>query len=46
MNRMCKDENGKPFGWGLVLDYIGVGWRDIVTEPPRAEQIGMFEEDI
>ena len=38
MNRMCKDENGNDFGWGLVLDYIGVGWRDVVTEPPIVEQ--------
>ena len=38
MNRMCKDENGNDFGWGLVLDYIGVGWRDVVTEPPIVDQ--------
>ena len=28
MNRCCTDENGNPFGWGKVLDYIGVEWRD------------------
>lgn len=26
MFRCCKDENGNAFGWGRVLDYIGVGW--------------------
>lgn len=28
MNHICKDENGEWYGWGLVLDYIGVGWKD------------------
>lgn len=27
LNRCCTDENGNQYGWGLVLDYIGVGWR-------------------
>ena len=27
MNSVCTDENGKQYGWGLVLDYIGVEWR-------------------
>lgn len=27
LNRCCTDENGNRYGWGLVLDYIGVGWR-------------------
>ena len=27
MNRCDTDENGNPCGWGRVLDYIGVGWR-------------------
>lgn len=26
MNRCCQDNNGAPFGWGRVLDYIGVHW--------------------
>lgn len=26
MNRVCKDENGHEYGWGKVLDYIGVEW--------------------
>ena len=28
MNRCCTDENGEPYGWGKVLDYIGIPWRD------------------
>ena len=27
MNKCCIDENGEHFGWGKVLDYIGVEWR-------------------
>ena len=27
MNRCDTDENGNPCGWGRVLDYIGVEWR-------------------
>lgn len=27
MYRCCKDEDGQPFGWGKVLDYIGVHWK-------------------
>ena len=30
MNKCCVDENGQPFGWGFVLDYLGIGWRDEV----------------
>lgn len=26
MHRCCIDKNGEPFGWGKVLDYIGVSW--------------------
>lgn len=28
MNRCCRDENGKEYGWGKVLDYINIPWRD------------------
>lgn len=28
MTRCCKHEDGTPFGWGEVLDYIGIPWRD------------------
>ena len=30
MNKLVKDkETGEQYGWGRVLDYIGVGWRDV-----------------
>lgn len=29
MNRCCVDEDGAPYGWGKVLDYLEIGWRDI-----------------
>lgn len=28
MNRCCKDDEGELYGWGRVLDYIGIPWRD------------------
>lgn len=28
MNNCCKDKNGEPYGWGRVLDYINIPWRD------------------
>lgn len=39
MYHMCKDANGNDFGWGLVLDYIGVGWED---DPYEYEQLDLF----
>lgn len=41
MYRCCSDENGEPYGWGRVLDYIGVGWEDRVFK--EADQIRMEE---
>ena len=39
MYKCCKDKKtGEVYGWGKVLDYIGVGWEDI-----PATQIDMFE---
>lgn len=32
MNRCCVDEEGKPYGWGKVLDYLGIGWKDVPEE--------------
>lgn len=29
MKNCCIDENGQPFGWGAVLDYLNISWRDI-----------------
>ena len=28
MYECCTDENGQKYGWGRVLDYIGVSWED------------------
>lgn len=28
MYHCCKDNNGNDYGWGKVLDYIGVPWED------------------
>lgn len=28
MLRCCKHDDGTPYGWGEVLDYIGIPWRD------------------
>jgi 3'-phosphoadenosine 5'-phosphosulfate sulfotransferase (PAPS reductase)/FAD synthetase len=28
MYECCTDENGEKYGWGRVLDYIGIGWED------------------
>lgn len=37
MHHCCKDpETGEDFGWGLVLDYIGVPYR------PEPEQLSLF----
>ena len=29
MNKCCIDDEGNSFGWGAVLDYLDIGWRDI-----------------
>lgn len=36
----CTDENGEKFGWGKVLDYIGVEWEDLLYDP---NQMSFFE---
>lgn len=28
MNRCCHDQDGTPYGWGRVLDYIGIPYKD------------------
>lgn len=49
MNRVVQREDGSWYGWGHVLDYIGVKWRDPqrYIEGKRAaeavEQLSMFE---
>ena len=37
MNRVCKDSEGNFYGWGAILDYIGVEWRP-------DEQLTLFDE--
>ena len=37
MYRCCKDADGTPFGWGRVLDYIGVGWQDEVFDMDNSQ---------
>lgn len=33
MRRCCTDPNtGEKYGWGRVLDYMGIGWKDIPAE--------------
>lgn len=31
MNKCCVDDKGNPFGWGAVLDYLGIEWREMPT---------------
>lgn len=43
MNRVCTDENGQPYGWGRVLDYIGIGWENA----PDTDCVGQYSmEDL
>lgn len=28
MNNCCTDQNGTRYGWGRILDYIGIPWKD------------------
>lgn len=45
MNRCCFDENGTPYGWGKVLDYLGIGWRDIPEAEFAPEQMTLKIND-
>ena len=38
MNHVCKDEKGEWYGWGKILDYIGVEWRE---EPEQVRMEGL-----
>lgn len=43
MYRCCTDkETGEKYGWGRVLDYIGVGWEN-KWDTDLPDQISMFE---
>ena len=46
MNRCCRDEDGTQYGWGRVLDYIGVGWRQPIDQCPGQMTIMDFLEDV
>lgn len=52
MNRVVQDEYGEWYGWGKVLDYIGVGWKKpwIHIEAKRQSekyiQTSLFEPDV
>jgi len=46
MYECCTDENGDKYGWGKVLDYIGIGWEDSPNNDKQIilpGQINMFE---
>lgn len=38
MNRCCKDADGNLYGWGKVLDYIGVDWQ------PEEKQLSLLDK--
>lgn len=44
MKRVCTDTNGESYGWGRVLDYIGVGWENL-PDTDCVGQISIFEEE-
>lgn len=44
MNKVCTDENGNKYGWGRVLDYIGVGWENL-PDTDCVGQISMWEDE-
>lgn len=35
------EDTGEKYGWGRVLDYIGIEWRDPPISP--GEQLSMFD---
>lgn len=42
MTHLVEDENGEWYGWGKVLDYIGIGWEN-APDTDFPGQISMFE---
>ena len=43
MYECCTDENGEKYGWGRVLDWIGVGWENRY-DTPYVDQVSMWEQ--
>lgn len=39
MYRLVQDDSGEWYGWGRVLDYIGVGWEN----PPDTDCVGQID---
>lgn len=39
MKHVCQDESGEWYGWGRVLDYIGVGWEDDLFDPDNPKPV-------
>lgn len=42
MYKCCTDCKGQQYGWGRVLDYIGIGWKNPM---PLTQQLSIFEDD-
>ena len=43
MTQLCRDDDGSEYGWGRVLDYIGVPWED---EPEGDKQMTFDEMEV
>ncbi|XBX05641.1 hypothetical protein QMP26_35390 [Enterocloster clostridioformis] len=45
MYRCCTDpETGEKFGWGRVLDYIGIEWENVPDGPDLPGQMDLFTD--
>lgn len=49
MNKCCEDAEGIRYGWGRVLDYIGIPWRDPehywLPDSPILGQMSIYDFD-
>ena len=43
MTQLCRDDDGTEYGWGRVLDYIGVPWEDL---PERDKQMSFDDMEV
>ena len=39
MRNCCKDPDGTPYGWGRVLDYIGIEWESPVGSDMKGQAV-------